>query len=255
MSSPGRPCLEFSIVAKVTQLPKDDPRLVQPLFLMQEAAAYLHVPRSTFQTWARGYERHNGRGRETVGAALVTAVDSPPGTPNIPFIGLAEGLALSAFRRAGVPMQRIRPALERLEDEMGLRHALASDRLYTDGAEILFDYGRQAGEETIAQLFVVRNQQRVFVAVVEQYLRHITYGADHWASRVRLPGYERTPVIVDPKRAFGRPVIQRVRVPVEELVDRWWAGDSIHVLADDFGLEKMEVEDVIRVATRIPAAA
>lgn len=242
-------------MAKVNQLPKDDPRLVQPLFLTREAAIYLHVPPSTFQTWVQGYERHNGRGRSTVGAPLVTAVDSPPGSPKIPFIGLAEGLALSAFRRAGVPMQRIRPALERLQYEIGLRHALASDRLYTDGAEILFDYGRQAGEEKISQLVVVRNQQRVFVPVVEQYLRHITYGPDHWASRVRLPGYEKTPVIVDPKRAFGRPVIQRVRVPVEELVDRWWAGDSIHVLAEDFGLHEAEVEDVIRVATRIPAAA
>lgn len=242
-------------MAKVTQLSQNDPRLVQPLFLMREAAVYLHVPPSTFQTWAHGYERHNGHGRLTVGTSLVTAVDSPHGGPNIPFIGLAEGLALSAFRRAGVPMQRIRPALERLESEIGLRHALASDRMYTDGAEILFDYGRQAGEEKITQLVVVRNQQRVFVPLVEQYLRHITYGPDHWASRVRLPGYEKTPVIVDPKRAFGRPVIQRVRVPVEELVDRWWAGDSIRVLANDFGLEGAEVEDVIRVATRIPTAA
>jgi uncharacterized protein (DUF433 family) len=190
-----------------------------------------------------------------VGGPLITALDAPAGAPNIPFIGLVEGLALSAFRRAGVPMQRIRPALERLETEMGLRHALASDRLYTDGAEVLFDYGREASEEKIAQLVVVRNQQRVFAPIVQQYLRHITYGPDHWATRVRLPGYENTPVIVDPKRSFGRPVIQRVRVPVEELVDRWWAGDSIHVLADDFGLKEAEVEDVIRVATRIPAAA
>jgi len=242
-------------LSKVEQLEQNDPRLVQPLFLAREAAIYLHVPPSTFQTWVHGYERHNGHNRATVGGPLITALDAPPGAPNIPFIGLVEGLALSAFRRAGVPMQRIRPALERLETEMGLRHALASDRLYTDAAEVLFDYGREASEEKIAQLVVVRNQQRVFAPIVEQYLRHITYGPDHWATRVRLPGYENTPVIVDPRRSFGRPVIQRVRVPVEELVDRWWAGDSIRVLADDFGLKEAEVEDVIRVATRIPAAA
>ncbi len=242
-------------MSEVTQLDKNDPRLVQPLFLTREAAIYLHVPPSTFQTWVHGYERHDAHDRSTVGAPLITSVDVAPGAPSIPFIGLVEGLALAAFRRAGVPMQRIRPALERLEKEIGLRHALASDRLYTDGAEVLFDYGRDTSEEIIAQLVVVRNQQRVFAPIVEQYLRHITYGPDHWATRVRLPAYEKTPVIVDPKRSFGRPVIQRVRVPVEELVDRWWAGDSIHVLADDFGLQEPEVEDVIRVATRLPAAA
>jgi uncharacterized protein (DUF433 family) len=236
------------------QLDKKDPRLVQPLFVAREAAIFLNVPPSTFQTWVRGYERHDGE-RATIGRPLVTAVETRTGAPNIPFIGLVEGLALAAFRRAGVPMQRIRPALERLEREMGLRHALASDRLYADGAEVLFDYGRDASEDKISQLVIVRNQQRVFAPIVEQYLRHITYGPDHWAIRIRLPAYEQTPVIVDPKRSFGRPVIQRVRVPVEELVDRWWAGDSIRVLADDFGLKETEVEDVIRVTTRIPAAA
>src|SRR6266699_1902430 len=127
-------------LSTVTQLSKTDPRLVQALFLTREAAIYLHVPPSTFQTWVYGYERQNGHNRTTVGRPLITSIEGPAGVPNIPCIGLVEGLALSAFRRAGGPMQRIRPALDRLEAEMGLRHALASDRLYTDGAEVLFDY-------------------------------------------------------------------------------------------------------------------
>jgi Putative DNA-binding HTH domain len=43
--------------------------------------------------------------------------------PIIPFIGLAEGLVLAATRRSGVPLQRIRPALERLEEEFGLAYS------------------------------------------------------------------------------------------------------------------------------------
>ncbi|MCT2588294.1 hypothetical protein [Actinophytocola gossypii] len=37
-------------------------------------------------------------------------------------------------------MQRIRPALEQLDTRIGLSNALASRRLYTDGAEVRFDY-------------------------------------------------------------------------------------------------------------------
>ncbi|WP_374222850.1 hypothetical protein [Williamsia sp. CHRR-6] len=62
--------------------------------------------------------------------------------PSIPFIGLAEGYALAALRRSGVPLQRIRPALEQLDRKMGIAHALASEGLFTDGAEIIFDYSR-----------------------------------------------------------------------------------------------------------------
>ncbi len=52
-------------------------------------------------------------------------------------------MVLAAIRRSGVPMQRVRPALAALEEEIGLEHASASQKLFTDGAELLFDYGRR----------------------------------------------------------------------------------------------------------------
>jgi hypothetical protein len=55
----------------------------------------------------------------------------------IPFIGMAEGLVLTALRHEGLPLQRIRPTIARLEQEFGLQHALANRRLFTDGTEVL----------------------------------------------------------------------------------------------------------------------
>ena len=193
------------------------------------------MPASTFATWVHGYERDTSSGRHITGRPIVTSVEARAGAATIPFIGLAEGLALAAFRQAGVPLQRIRPALARLENELGLDHALASDCLYSDGAELLYDYGREHGAPELTELVVVRNQQRVFVPVVEQYLRHITYGPDRWAATIALPGYD-TRVVVDPSRGFGRPIIDTARVPVDEVVDRWWAGESIKSLSADFEL-------------------
>lgn len=75
------------------------------------------------------------------------------------------------MRRSGVPLQRIRPALARLEEQFGLRHALAGKRLYTDGAEVLFDYVETGDDPTAARaardLVVVRNDQRVFNEIEE----------------------------------------------------------------------------------------
>lgn len=222
---------------------------------MREAAVYLRVPPSTFSTWVHGYERPVADGRATVGQPIVTSIITRPGTASIPFVGLAEALALAAFRRAGVPLQRIRPALLRLNTELGIEHALASYRLYTDGAELLYDYGRERGDQELTELVVVRNQQRGFVPVVEQYLKHIDYGPDHWAARIQLPGYDRARVVVDPNRGFGRPMIERKGIPIDEIIDRWWAGESIRSLSDDFELDEPQVEDVIRAATRSSAAA
>jgi len=67
------------------------------------------------------------------------------------------------FTGAGVPMRRIRPAVLWLQDHIGLPQALASQRLPTDGAEVLWDFGRQsvdpADQDMVEGLVVVRSGQ------------------------------------------------------------------------------------------------
>jgi hypothetical protein len=103
---------------------------------------------------------------------------------------------------AGVPLQRIRPALSRLQDELGIEHVLASRSLYTDGAELLYDYA-QSHEDTsegksARQLVVVGNNQQVFQEVVEQGLRQVDFASDGWARAIHLPQYRKADVVVDP---------------------------------------------------------
>jgi uncharacterized protein (DUF433 family) len=212
---------------------------------LQEAVGYLGIPRSTLQHWARDGD----------GEPLITTFEASGREATVPFIGFAEAYVLSAFRKAGVPIQRIRPAIEALTSTIGVEHALASQKLYTDGAEVLFDYATKRREDELLELTVVRTGQRQFTEVVRDYLKRIKYGNDGWAEQVRLPIYEHVDVVVDPQRAFGLPNVVHGGARVEDLVDRFQAGDSIADIANDFGVATDEVEDVIRVATRAAAAA
>lgn len=229
-----------------------------PLYTVTEAARYLDVPASTLTTWARGYRRKAVGRREVIGAPVLTAL---PRTavrgPIIPFIGLAEGLVLTAIRRSGVPLQRIRPALERLDEEFGLAHALASRRLYTDGAEVLFDYAETGNDPNAARavrdLIVVRSGQRVFNEIVAAYLRRLEFGADGYPRLIRLPAYEVAEVVVDPARGFGQPIFARGGARLEDALALFRAGEPLDVVAEEYGVPHDELEDAVRIATR-PAA-
>jgi uncharacterized protein (DUF433 family) len=221
-------------------MPEDDARVARPIFTLREAAMYLGIPASTLQNWARPGE----------GPQLITAMPSERRQATVPFVGFAEAFVLSAFRRAGVPMQRIRPAVEVLGRSIGVDHALASRRLYTDGAEVLYDYAAFHDDRELSDLVVVRTGQRQFAEVVQDYLQRVTYGDDGWASELTLPAYERATVTVNPYRAFGLPIVTHGGARIEDLVDRFVAGDSIAEIADDFEVPADEVEDVIRVATK-----
>jgi uncharacterized protein (DUF433 family) len=230
------------------------------LYGIGEAAGYLAVPPSTLTTWAYGYKRRRGTDLLPFRAEPIITAVRPEyhGDPAVPFIGLAEAYTLAAFRKAGVPMQRVRPAVDVLARELGLEHALASRRLYTDGAEALYDYAQHAGDtpagESARELVVVRNNQRVFSEVVEQYLQRIEFAGDGYAQLILLPQYQVAEVTVDPDHAFGRPRFARGGASVDDVIDLFRAGEPVDTVAEEFGLSRDEVEDAIRVITRATAA-
>jgi uncharacterized protein (DUF433 family) len=230
---------------------KTDERFETPLYTVAEAARFLGVPPTSFGNWARGYRVTFRSRRPVVGRPIVTSFEAGRNYPSIPFIGLAEGFVVLAFRRAGVSLQHIRKAVAVLERDVGLQHALASQRLFTDGASVLYDYAESENDEEL--LTHVVTQQRLLADVVRDYLRLVTYGSDGWPEKLVSPATFRRVVVVDPERGFGQPIFIRGGVRVEDVLDRWRAGESLAEVAEDFGVPAEDVEDILRVA--LPAAA
>lgn len=220
-----------------------------PLYTQAEASRYLGLSESTVRNWSRGYHAVI-KGREVNGLPVITAVGKGGQRgPAIPFIGLAEGYALAAIRKAGVPLQRIRPSLERLNQEMGVQHALASEKLFADGAEVLFDYADKAGgedAEAVRELVVVRNGQRVFTEVVKGYLQRIVFGADGFATALPLPGFEHADLVADVRRSFGQPIFTHGGARLEDALSLFRAGEELSVVAEEYGIPYLELEDVVR---------
>jgi uncharacterized protein (DUF433 family) len=221
---------------RVRELPAEDPRLSVPLYTLAEAAQYVALPQSTLQRWIRPAD-----GREP----LVTSLDRTGYRASIPFIGLTEAFVLKAARRAGVPRHRIRPGVEAVKAELGLEHALASSLLYTDGAELLVKFAAEDDD-----LEVARTRQRQLTNTVKGQLELITHGGDGYAARLQLPEFGPAHVVVDPAVAFGYPVVKGKGVRVKDVVERFWAGESMRAIARDFDLDNEAVEALLRAQTR-----
>jgi uncharacterized protein (DUF433 family) len=192
------------------------------------------------------------------GEPIVTVLPrTTPGGAVVPFIGLAEGMVLAAVRKAGVPLQRIRPALARLFEELGIEHVLASRALYTDGAEVLYDFAESHGDTPEArsarELVAVRNGQRVFGEIIDSYLRRVDFASDGYAGLIRLPRYERGSVVVDPRRGFGQPIFTHGGARVEDVLGRFHAGEALADVAEEFGVPPEDLECAVRIASRLVA--
>jgi uncharacterized protein (DUF433 family) len=232
--------------------PVDDPHYTTPLYHKSDAAHIVDVPAQTFRNWSVGYVYKRLDGSQVASDPIVTTLEPVrPRGASVPFIGLAEAYVIAAFTKVGVPMQRIRPAVQWLQEHIGLQQALASERLKTDGAEVLWEYAENSRDPADAQivdgLVVIRSGQQVFRPVVNRYLKCVTY-SDGWVRTIQLPQFADIDVTVDPWINGGQPTVSERGVRVTDILNRLRANESIRDVAEDYGLASAQIEAIRRAA-------
>ena len=223
----------------------DDIRFTVPLFTIDEAAHHLGLPRTTLKDWTR---------RQAGPAPLVHRIVNPdsPRAASLPFVAVIEAHMLRGFRELGLSAQGLRDSVSRLRTRLDDEYALATRKVATDGVDLLVDMSRQ-GEP--AEWTRATDSQTAISEVIEDYLRFVRWEKGRYPDRLTLKSYQGADVIIDPRFAFGQPVLERQKVRVEDILDAFWAGEGYVTIAGEFGVRADEVEAVVRSATRPRVAA
>jgi uncharacterized protein (DUF433 family) len=222
----------------------EDTRFSVPLFTIDEGARHLGMAASTLRDWTR---------RMTGSAPLVHRVEpATPRAPSLPFIGIIEAHMLRGFKELGLSPRELRTSVARLRKITGDDYALATKRVASDGVDLLVDMAASADSP---QWERARDGQGAIGEVIERYLKFVTWrSSDRYPLRLTLQAYQEADVIIDPRFAFGQPILEREKVRVEDILDAFWAGESYLTIAGEFGVSPSAVEAVIRSATRRRAA-
>jgi uncharacterized protein (DUF433 family) len=226
-----------------------DPRFDLGLYALPEAARLARVPRTSLTNWVRGYQYPVG-GRLVRAKPLIDSSAEQEGA--FSFVNLMEALTLAGFRQIKVPMQRVRKALEYAAKFVDAEHLLASQRLLTDGKELFWEFQERSRDGEISLVNLSRGGQKVFPEAVLRYLREMEWARDTFAKRWwpgSLPG--EGAVVVDPRRAFGAPVIARTGIRTEDVFSRFSAGEALGDLADDYGLTLAQIEAAVRLEVQL----
>jgi uncharacterized protein (DUF433 family) len=220
-----------------------DPRTL-PRYSTAEAAHYLRLPRATLKTWVHGRVDPNGHRAEPV-------IKLPAGIHLLSFQNLVEAHVLGAIRRQhGVSLQRVRKALRFVERKLELSHPLIRAKFQTDGVDLFV--------EELGKLINASSDGQTEIAeALRASLARVEHDSDGLAGRlfpfVRGESREPKVIVVDPRLAFGKPVVAKTGIPVSVIVGRYRAGEDVSVIADDYGISIDQTHDAIRSA--IPAAA
>lgn len=212
--------------------------LARPVYGMGQVDWILRLHPGTASRWIDGYAR--------------AGKDYPPivrlaktGDERVTWGEFAEARLLSEFRHAGVPIQRMRPAVEALREQFDQMYPLAHALPYLDerGRELVQKVQERVGLEKQLQLVVVRSGQLVLTTQTDQFVQSVDF-ADQGVVRRMHPLPDLKHVWLDPLRQFGEPVVRSV--PTSVIAEQARAGDTPELIASLYDLSGDEVWQAIR---------
>lgn len=156
-----------------------------------------------------------------------------------------EQSAEQAARAHPLRLDKIRAAVRFVERKLGVPQPLARQAFKTDGVELFVEHlGRLLNVSRDGQLAI----REAFGARLERVEYESGLAARLFPLVRRASGEQPRIVVIDPLRAFGRPVLCGTGIPVATIQERFKGGDSSADLARDCGVGVEAVEEALRAA-------
>lgn len=214
-----------------------DPR-TQPSYTLTDAARYLRLAPGTLRSWVVGRPYPAGGGTRTFAPLLRPAQNDPL---VLSFWDLVEAHVLRALRTDhGVPVKALRDAISYAETTLKIDKLLLRPDLLTGANHVLLKrYGQLIDLSASGQLAMRK--------VLEAHLRRVEWDSERLPFRlfpfVSADGavFEKT-IAIDPRVAFGRPIVERAGISTDAIARRLDAGETVDALADDYELTTGEIE-------------
>ena len=222
-------------------------------YSLRDAAMLLHIPYAKLRRWAAGYwysAAEEERFSEPVVPGEVDVLDERV----LSFFELMELFVIGFFRRQGVSMPVIRAARARAQTLFETEYPFATERINTDGRGIFTDLP-SVDEVPASRLKLELSKSQVaFRDVVEPFFRaNVDY--EHGFAATYWPMGRERPVLLDARRAFGRPIVLRTGTPTFALYAMRQGGEALDRIAAWYEVTRDELDAAIEYEETLREAA
>ena len=206
-----------------------------PSYNISEASAYLRLPKATLRTWFGGQANFN---------LLIAPAQEKPLA--LSFINLVEAYVLASIRREHkLSMNKIRRGLDFISRNYSSEHPLVEKDFETDGLSLFLN------ELDVTYDISRGSAQVVFKEILEKYMQRVERDFNGLPAKFypfSRDGEADDPksILIDPKISFGRPILSIINIPVEIIIERYRAGETISELTGDYECNQEKIEEAIR---------
>lgn len=204
--------------------------LERPTYEVGAAAGLLGLSRDRTRAWLDGYERKGKR-------YLPVIRPSSTGDDVVTWGEFVELGYLREYRRKGVPLQRLRPVINALRDELQTPYPLATAKPYIEGKELVLKLQEDNDLPHPIAIIIRSGQSLILTREAERFFKKVVFDPPKNGDVRRLhPAGRTTPVVIDPLVRFGKPAVDGVAV--ERLWELHDASESVEEIAKAYDMDK-----------------
>jgi uncharacterized protein (DUF433 family) len=215
---------------------RDEPwrrRLYLPAYQIAEAAKYAQIAPQTVAAWHK------------IEAAMLSQREKRAA---LNYFQLIEVAVVAAFRKAGVPLGRIRAAREWAAQVLKSEHPFAEFRFKEEAKHLWLDSSQLVDVKPGTVIQADQGGQLAWEGVIGR-LQEFVYEPEGIVLQWRVAGLD-SPIIIDPRISFGAPTVRGT--PTWVIKGRYEAGESDSDIADDFRIDKEEVRQALKFEGVLP---
>ena len=212
------------------------------LYTVPEVALLTGAPSRSIRRWVRGYTYSRSgvsHDRPPVWRPQIEETDS---TVGLGFLDLMEVRFVNAFREHRVPWWVIHLAARRAREWFHQDHPFSRRRFLTDGRRIFVEVIEESGEPKLLDL--VRSQYAFYKIVSPSLYASVEFSDRDEALRW-FPMWPKRQIVIDPQRAFGRPIVAREGVPTATLAKAAAVEDTPDSVAKWFDVSTQSVHSAV----------
>jgi uncharacterized protein (DUF433 family) len=222
------------------------------IYSAPDAARLTGIPAARLRRWLRGYpftprDAVAPSFSEKVIEGELPVIDD---VLALSFLDLQEARCLEEFRKRGVGWKALRDYHAKARATLGTDHPFSTGQFKTVGRRIMRDFVTEHGDPILLDL---AKDQATFREFLQPYLRGLEFLPDSRFPARWFPMAGTRRVVLDPKRAFGHPIVAKRGVQTSILFRAYKAEGSLDRVARWYEVDVRSVKDAVEYERALAA--
>lgn len=220
------------------------------IYTIPEIKNFTGISSYKIERWTNGYIYYRNEITYRIDSVYKRDYTAIENRTFLSFLDLVEILFINSFEKHGLSLQSIRRAANCASKLFNTDHPFAKKVFYTDGKTILAKIAEENKDPDLLDL--LKKQYQIESIISPSLYESLDFDNFDLAEKWWPLGKDKM-IVLDPKRNFGKPILDKLNIRVETIIDIYKNNKNINEISNWYNIDKKSINAAIEFEKRLIA--